>query len=111
MTSYVIKKGNKYWPSKAMKKIAYITDPKIYTQAEKNPVKFWGDLAKKGIVWEEPWEQKNTYVENDWSIHLSFLNNPANTRVLTQAAHLIEALRMIGMVNHDQWDPIETIKK
>lgn|GEM_PF-5925346 len=54
---------------------------------------------------------KNTYVENDWSIHLSFLNNPANTRVLTQAAHLIEALRMIGMVNHDQWDPIETIKK
>lgn len=54
---------------------------------------------------------KNTYVENDWSIHLAFLNNPPSKRILTQAAHLIEALRMIGMVNHDQWDPIETIKK
>ncbi|MDA3898417.1 MAG: hypothetical protein PF482_19950 [Desulfobacteraceae bacterium] len=54
---------------------------------------------------------KNTYVENDWLIHLAFLNPSANKRILTQAAHLIEALRMIGMVNHERWDPVETIKK
>ena len=54
---------------------------------------------------------KNTYVENDWSIHLAFLNHSANKRILTQATHLIEALRMVGMVNHERWDPVETIKK
>ena len=61
MVKYITKKGDKYWPSKAMKKTAWITDPKIYKNAEKDPIKFWGDLAKEGIVWEEPWEK--TYEE------------------------------------------------
>jgi acetyl-CoA synthetase len=61
MTSYVIKKGSKYWPSDAMKKIAWISDPNIYKEAEKNPVKFWEKLAKEGIIWDKVWEK--TYEE------------------------------------------------
>lgn len=60
---YVIKKGNKYYPSKAMKKIVWINNPNIYKQAEKNPIKFWSQLAKTGINWEELWDEKNTYKE------------------------------------------------
>ena len=55
MTSYVIKKGNKYWPSKEMKKLAWVTDSKIYGKAAKNPVKFWEELAKEGIDWRKEW--------------------------------------------------------
>ena len=58
---YITKKSGKYWPSKEMKKIAWVKDDKIYKQAEKNPVKFWGELAKEGLTWEEPW--KKTYDE------------------------------------------------
>ncbi len=63
MTSYITKKGNKYWPSNEMKKIAWVTNPKIYKDAEKNPIKFWSDLAKKGITWEKFCESKNIYVQ------------------------------------------------
>ncbi|MFH1327061.1 MAG: acetate--CoA ligase [archaeon] len=61
MTKYVVKKSEKYWPSPAMKKIAWITNPNIYKEADKDPIKFWGDLAKEGFVWESPWEK--TYEE------------------------------------------------
>jgi len=60
---YITNKLGKYWPSKAMKDIAWVTDPKIYKQADKNPIKFWSELAKKGLTWEQHWEKKNTYVE------------------------------------------------
>jgi len=63
MTKYVVKKAGKYWPSKAMKKIAWISDAGIYKKAEKNPVGFWSELAENGIDWEKPWKKKNTYVE------------------------------------------------
>ncbi len=58
---YVIKKGNEFYPSDEMKKIANITDAKIYEKANKDPVKFWGDLAKKGLTWEKDWNE--TYTE------------------------------------------------
>lgn len=61
MTKYVIKKGGKYWPSKEMKKIAWVKDEKIYKEADKNPIKFWEKLAKEGIAWEKLW--KKTYEE------------------------------------------------
>jgi len=48
-------------PSKEMKKIAWIKDKKIYKEAEKNPIKFWGKLAREGLKWEKPW--KKTYEE------------------------------------------------
>ncbi len=58
---YVTKKDGKYWPSDEMKKIAWVKDEKIYSDAEKNPIKFWEDLAEKGITWEKKWDK--TYVE------------------------------------------------
>jgi len=61
MTSYVVKKGKAYWPSKEMKQIAWVTDAGIYKKADKNPIKFWENLAKEGIQWEKPW--KKTYEE------------------------------------------------
>ena len=63
MTKYIVKKSGKYWPSKAMKKIAWIKNPKIYTEAEKNPVKFWGKLSKEALAWAKPWKPANTYVQ------------------------------------------------
>ena len=61
MTKYITKKGKIYWPSKEMKKIAWITDKEIYNKSDKNPIEFWGELAKQGIVWESQW--KKTYEE------------------------------------------------
>jgi acetyl-CoA synthetase len=61
MTNYVIKKGNKYWPSKEMKKIAWVKDESIYEEAKKNPIKFWERLAKEGLDWKTPW--KTAYEE------------------------------------------------
>ncbi|MBU3924254.1 MAG: acetate--CoA ligase [Nanoarchaeota archaeon] len=59
--SYIIKRNGAYWPSKEMKKIANISDPKIYEKAAKDPIKFWGKLAEEGISWEKKWDK--TYVE------------------------------------------------
>ncbi|MBT96831.1 MAG: acetate--CoA ligase [Candidatus Pacearchaeota archaeon] len=61
MVNYIIKKSGKFLPSKEMKKIAWIKDKKIYKEAEKNPIKFWGKLAREGLKWEKPW--KKTYEE------------------------------------------------
>lgn len=61
MNSYVIKKGQIYYPSENMKKIAWVTDPKIYLEADKNPIAFWEKIAKENITWEKPWEK--TYEE------------------------------------------------
>src|SRR3990167_10245533 len=63
MTSYVVKKRDAYWPSKAMKDIAWVNDEKIYRHAEENPVKFWSKLARGGITWEKIWDEKNTYTQ------------------------------------------------
>jgi acetyl-CoA synthetase len=63
VAKYVVRKGGKYWPSDAMKKIANMSDSKIYAKAAKDPVAFWGDLARQGLTWEKEWDKKNTYVE------------------------------------------------
>ena len=57
MVKFVEKKGKIFWPSKEMKKIAWISDDKIYKQADKNPVKFWEKLAEEGILWEKKWKK------------------------------------------------------
>src|SRR3989344_3159180 len=57
MASYVVKKGSMYLPSKEMKKISWVSDEKIYSDAEKDPVKFWENLAQEGISWEKKWEK------------------------------------------------------
>jgi len=61
MTKYIIKKGNKYLPSPEMKKIAWVNSDKIYKDAQKNPIKFWGELAEQGINWDKKWDK--TYFE------------------------------------------------
>ncbi len=61
MVKYIIKKGKIYYPSKEMKKIAWVKDEKIYSEADKNPVKFWEKLAKEGIEWKSIW--KKPYIE------------------------------------------------
>ncbi|MGD9276911.1 MAG: acetate--CoA ligase [Candidatus Pacearchaeota archaeon] len=58
---YITKKNGKYWPSDEMKKIAHVKNPKIYNEADKNPVKFWEKLAKEGLTWNKKW--KKAYIE------------------------------------------------
>lgn len=53
---------------------------------------------------------KNKAVENDWSIHLVSVKRSANKKVSGLVALLTETFRTIGMVNHDTWEPWETIK-
>jgi len=57
MTNYITKKGKEFLPSKEMKEIAWVSDEKIYKEADKNPIKFWEKLAKEGIIWEKPWKK------------------------------------------------------
>lgn len=61
MKKYITKKGSRYWPSKEMKKLAWVKDPKIYQESEKNPTEFWAKLASKGLVWGKKWSK--TYKE------------------------------------------------
>jgi len=57
----MIKKSNLYYPSKEFQKRAWIKSPKIYKEAEKNPVGFWEKLAKD-LVWRKKW--KKVFVHN-----------------------------------------------
>jgi acetyl-CoA synthetase len=57
MNKYVVQKRGKYYPSEEMKKIAWVKDAKIYSEAKKNPVKFWENLAREGILWEKEWDK------------------------------------------------------
>jgi acetyl-CoA synthetase len=57
MINYITKKGGEFWPSNEMKKIAWVSDNKIYKEAEKNPIKFWEKLAEKGITWTKKWKK------------------------------------------------------
>src|SRR3989344_8429514 len=61
MAGHIVKKGNKFYPSAEMKKIAWVNNSSIYREAEKNPVKFWGKLAEEGIDWNKKWIE--TYYE------------------------------------------------
>ena len=56
---YVVKKGKVYYPSKDMKKNAWINSEDIYKKADKDPVAFWKDLTERGLHWEKKW--KRTY--------------------------------------------------
>ncbi|MAG01829.1 acetate--CoA ligase [Candidatus Pacearchaeota archaeon] len=55
MVKYVVKKGDRYWPSKAMKDIALV-DKKIYKESQ-DPRKFWAKLARRGLVWNKKWDK------------------------------------------------------
>ncbi len=96
--------GELYYPTEEFKKKAWLNDPRIYKEAEKDPVKFWEKLAgqlfwfkswKKGFVHKPPYFQwfqggKINITEN---IFRKIKNNPAliwepepvneKTRILT----------------------------
>jgi acetyl-CoA synthetase len=57
----MLKRGELYFPTKEFQKRAVISDSKIYQKALKDPVKFWGKLAKE-IFWFEKW--KKTFEHN-----------------------------------------------
>jgi acetyl-CoA synthetase len=52
---YITKKGKHYVPNKEMKKISWVKSDRIYSQARKNPKKFWEKLAKEGLEWNKKW--------------------------------------------------------
>ena len=54
------KVGELYWPEAGGKKRAWLNSKSIYAAAEKNPVKFWGNIAKE-LVWRKKW--KKIYVD------------------------------------------------
>lgn len=60
MVKYVVKRGNKYYPSEEMKKIAWINSESVYEDS-KDPIKFWDHLAKQGVYWDKLWSK--TYEE------------------------------------------------
>ena len=52
----MIKKGDLYFPKKEFKKKAWPNSLSVYKKAEKDPVKFWENLAKE-IFWRKKWEK------------------------------------------------------
>ncbi len=48
------KKGKLYYPDQNFKKQAWVDNKKIYRNALKNPLEFWGELAKEIIWFKEP---------------------------------------------------------
>jgi len=56
------KKKNVFWPTEELKKRAWVNDESVYAEAAKDPVAWWGKLAKEGITWFKDWTK--TYEEN-----------------------------------------------
>ena len=55
----LVKKDGLFYPHKNLKKEAWVKTEKIYKEAYRNPVKFWGNLAKE-LAWFKKW--KKTFV-------------------------------------------------
>lgn len=54
--SKLIKKGKLYYPSKDFKKRALVKNKSIYRRANKNPIKFWEELASE-LLWFRKWKK------------------------------------------------------
>ena len=52
----MIKKQNLYYPSEEFARSANVNDKKIYKDAEKNPIKFWENLAGE-LYWFKKWNK------------------------------------------------------
>lgn len=55
------KKGNLYYPSKELKKTAWVNKKSIYKEANKDPIKFWERLAREIHWFKKP---KKTFEHN-----------------------------------------------
>jgi len=51
------KRKGVFWPSRGMKKTAWVSSDSIYREAARNPVKFWGNKAKEGLDWFKLWRR------------------------------------------------------
>jgi len=51
------KRKDVFWPSRDMKKEAWVSDESVYREGERNPVAFWSKLAKEGLDWFKPWRK------------------------------------------------------
>lgn len=49
-------KNGLFWPSEKMKERVWVSDKKIYEEADKDPVEFWSKLASEGITWFKRWK-------------------------------------------------------
>ena len=52
----MLKKDNSYFPSEEIKKRAQASDPAIYQEAAKDPIRFWEKLANE-LFWFKKWDQ------------------------------------------------------
>ena len=52
----MIKRGDLYFPTKDFKKKAWLKDKKIYQETQKDPIKFWENLAKE-LSWRKKWKK------------------------------------------------------
>jgi len=52
----MIKKGELYYPIEDFKKKAWANDPEIYKKAEKDPIKFWEEMAGQ-LLWRKKWQK------------------------------------------------------
>lgn len=50
-------KDGVYWPNEDMKEKAWLSDPEIYEEADKDPRKFWAKQAKEALDWFEEWDE------------------------------------------------------
>ena len=57
----MIKKQNLYYPSKKFQQDAVMNNKEIYKTANKNPIKFWDDLARE-LFWHKQYTK--TFVHN-----------------------------------------------
>jgi len=44
-----------FWPTEEMKRRAWVSDPKIYDEAAKDPVAFWAAKCKESLTWFKDW--------------------------------------------------------
>jgi len=51
-----------WWPSEELKRRAWVNDPSIYEEADKDPVAFWEARAREGLEWFKTWDK--AYEEN-----------------------------------------------
>ena len=60
----IIKNGEEYWPDQELRKSSLVKES-IYKDAEKDPIAFWGRLARSGLHWDKPftrtYEEKNPF--------------------------------------------------
>ena len=52
----LLRRHGSYYPTKEFQKRAWLSDRKIYQQANENPIKFWEKLARE-IYWRKEWRK------------------------------------------------------